>query len=516
MFDTVGYLSQSRWPGSQFKPIAAVPADTEPAAFGRLSIYKMRVLLSSLVLPALLFLAPGIAPAQDRISVGWASVDITPDRPVALAGQMHTRISKSVHDPLTATALALETPSDQAVMISVDFAGRSGILEPVRERVKARLRDFDPDKLLLHGTHTHTAPETQEGIYVLPAEGVMPIAEYREFLIARLADAAVRAWENRKPGGVSWGLGFAEVARNRRAVYADGKTIMYGKTDRVDFSHVEGYEDHAVDLLYFWNEGKLTGVAINLSCPSQEVEGQYYVSADFWGDVRTELRKRHGPGLFVYPMTGAAGDQSPHLLFRQRAEETMLRRRGLTRTQEIARRIANAVDDVIEPARRDIRTSLPFHHRVERMRLPLRRITEADYETNQREYERQLKLPETDRTRQFHLYLRKRVLDNWERQKHDPYYPIETHIIRLGDIAIATNPFELYLDYGVRIEARSKAEQTLVVQLACGAGGYLPTARAIVGGSYGAGVENGPVGPEGGQALVERTVELINGLWDQR
>ena len=89
-------------------------------------------------------------------------------------------------------------------------------------------------------------------------------------------------------------------------------------------------------------------------------------------------------------------------------------------------------------------------------------------------------------------------------------------MIRLGDVAIATNPFELYLDYGVRIEARSKAEQTFIVQLACGSGGYLPSARAIAGGSYGAGPENGPVGPEGGQVLVERTVELIGALFDQR
>lgn len=463
-----------------------------------------------------LTLAGGLLAAQEQIQVGWASVDITPDRPVALAGQMHTRISKSVHDPLMATALALQTPTGQAVMISVDFAGRSGILEPVRERVKARLRGFDTSTLLLHGTHTHTAPETQEGTYVLPAQGVMPIAEYREFLIARLAEAAVRAWENRKPGGVSWGLGFAEVARNRRASYTGGRTVMYGKTDREDFSHIEGYEDHAVDLLYFWDGNKLTGVAINVSCPSQEVEGEYYVSADFWGDVRTELRKRHGPDLFIYPMTGASGDQSPHLLFRQRAEAAMLQRRGLTRTQEIARRIANAVDDVLEPARRDIRTSVPFQHRVETLRLPLRKVTEAEYEASRKEYERLLQLPETDRTRGFHLRARKRVMDSWERQKSDPFFPIETHVIRLGDVAIATNPFELYLDYGVRIEARSKAEQTFIVQLACGSGGYLPTARAVAGGSYGAGLENGPVGPEGGQVLVERTVELIGALFDQR
>jgi len=32
------------------------------------------------------------------------------------------------------------------------------------------------------------------------------------------------------------------------------------------------------------------------------------------------------------------------------------------------------------------------------------------------------------------------------------------HIIRLGNIAIATSPFELFLDYGNQIKARSLAE----------------------------------------------------------
>jgi len=44
--------------------------------------------------------------------------------------------------------------------------------------------------------------------------------------------------------------------------------------------------------------------------------------------------------------------------------------------------------------------------------------------------------------------------------------PVEIHAIRLGDMAIATNRFELYLDFGIRIKARSKAVQTFVVQLA--------------------------------------------------
>jgi hypothetical protein len=52
-----------------------------------------------------------------------------------------------------------------------------------------------------------------------------------------------------------------------------------------------------------------------------------------------------------------------------------------------------------------------------------------------------------------------------------------------------------------------------VIQLTCGSSGYLPTERAVKGGSYSAIVASNLVGPEGGQVLVERSVELINSLW---
>jgi len=87
----------------------------------------------------------------------------------------------------------------------------------------------------------------------------------------------------------------------------------------------------------------------------------------------------------------------------------------------------------------------------------------------------------------------------------------EIHVLRIGDVVICTNEFELYTDYGIRIQARSNALQTFVIQLT-GPGSYLPTEKAVKGGSYSAVVQSNLVGPEGGQILVDRTVELINSL----
>jgi hypothetical protein len=105
------------------------------------------------------------------------------------------------------------------------------------------------------------------------------------------------------------------------------------------------------------------------------------------------------------------------------------------------------------------------------------------------------------------------VVQRFQTQRREPDYAAELHILRLGDTALATSPFELYLDYGMRIRARSPAALTLHAQLSCDEGGYLPTARAVAAGGYGALVANGIVGPEGGQLLVEHTLESLARLF---
>ena len=434
------------------------------------------------------FLSAEAAAQEGDLYVGWAGADITPPKPVALVGQLTKRISQSVHDPLTATALALETRGpdgrkEQAIMISCDLVGIWKTTQVrVQEAVKKQLPDFDSRKLFLNATHTHTAPGQADSTFgalydVSKDPGVMKASEYADFLIPRLADAAARAWQGRKRGGMSWALGQAVVGHNRRATYFDGKSIMYGKTGQDNFDSLEGYEDHGVEMLFFWDEkGGLTGTVINLVCPSQETEGAMYVSADFWHEVRLELKKRYSDKLFVLPQCGPAGDQSPHLLVRKQAEEVMLKRKGISSRQEIALRIARAVDEVMPYAKQDIKDRLVFKHVVPSLSLPLKKPpAKLFYET-------------------------------------DSVGPMEFHVLRLGDVAMATNPFELFLDYGVRIKARSKAVLTTVVDLSGALTGYLPTDKAVRGGGYSA--DEYVVGPEGGQILVNETVKEINRLFE--
>jgi hypothetical protein len=469
------------------------------------------------LLAAALWAGDATAGRAAELLIGGATVSITPDRPVALSGQMRTRIAREVESPVTATALALESRDgekslDQAIFVSCDLVSiREGVLDKVRQRLKDRLPGFDTQKIILNATHTHTAPVMLEGRYELPADGIIRPAEYMELLADRVTDIAAKAWESRQVGAVGWGLGHAVVAQNRRAVYADGRAVMYGRTNPPDFRGIEGYEDHGIEVLCFWDrDQKLIATAVNVACPAQEVEGRSAVNADFWHQVRQQLRKKHGEDLLVLGWIGAAGDQSPHLMFRKEAEERMRKLRGLDRLDELARRIVAAWEEAYEGARQDIRTDVPLVHTVQTIELPRRAVTDKEVASARQQVETLSKDPANKRRMQWH----QAVVDRYERQQSGPLppYEMELHALRLGDVAIATNSFELFTEYGIQMKSRSRALQTFVIQLA-GPGTYLPTAAAVRGGGYSAVVESSAVGPEGGQVLVDRTVEAINALW---
>ena len=474
---------------------------------------SQRLLLAGLAWSLLLHSANTVA---SELLVGAASADITPSRPVALDGQFELRVSRKVDTPITANVVVLESREgerclDAAVMVSCDLVAISDVLlDKVRHATQRRLPDLDLKKLFLNATHTHTAPVTRPGVYDIPKTGVMPVEDYCGFAAERIGEVIEKAWKGRKPGSFTWGLGHAAVAENRRALYADGRAVMYGKTNQPDFRGLEGYEDHDVGTLFFWNaSGKLLAIAVNVSCPSQEVEGLSNLNADFWHPVRELLRKRYGQDVCVLGWAGAAGDQSPHLMYRKNAEERMRALRHLTRLEELARRIVAAVDETFEAVKNDRHAGAALIHKVATLQLPARLVTAAEYTEAKAAIA-------AEKPTQMRLDWFEQVVARYERQKTDqqPAMATEIHVLRIGDVAICTNPFELFSDYGVQMKARSRAAQTFVIQLVGGGPFcYLPTERAVRGGGYSAIVQSNFVSPQGGQALVEETVKRINGLW---
>lgn len=194
--------------------------------------------------------------------------------------------------------------------------------------------------------------------------------------------------------------------------------------------------------------------------------------------------------------------------------------RNLGLRQDIARRVAFAVEEAEPAVRQDIRAEATLKHIHRQLALPPWKITEEEYAALQEQIadvKRQLaELGEADRLSGPYTALRSR----WQwlqraaaRYENPPAsVPVEMNIVRLGDVAFVTAPFEYYLDYGDRIKGRSAAVQTFVIQLS-GAGSYLPTERAASGRSYGAIPPSCEVSPEGGQMIVEKAVTTIQEMF---
>jgi hypothetical protein len=482
------------------------------------------------------------------IKIGWAQTSLTSDRPLLMIGQMYHRVSEYVRDPITATALVLDNGETQAVFVSLDM---TEVPVHVNALLRQKLRDLDGlsfGQISIGVTHTHNSSdfctdfmrldnERVFGADVLPEiempENALVGQEAQEFLAGRLADVISRAWNARTPGGVSTAHDYAAVGFSRRAVFRrDGQdeTVMYGDCSQKDFIRFEPGGDNAADMLYTWDmQGRLTGVAVNVACPSQVFELHRFISADYWGFVRNDVREKLG-NIFVLPLCGAAGDLSPLDLVRtsksnqeafriwgEQAKE-VFRNFDMTRECEgISARITDAVVRGYRYARNYIEYTPAFAHEVLSLELPLRLVTRDEYE-NAAKQVAQIK-------RTFSPAHRMRMEDvvrafepqgdvlRWQMQQQTGVFQCVCHIVRIAGAAIATNPFELFSEYAQRMKARVLPEQLFVVQLSNGLGGYLPSEAAIAGGSYSSKSASTFCGPEGGDQLVEQTIAAVDRLF---
>lgn len=508
---------------------------------------------------------------MSELKIGWATRDISTDKPVNIPGQFHMRISKGVRDPLLVNALLIDDGKDLVVFLSADLVViRSGLVDDVRAKTAQLLKGFPVEKIIMNATHSHTgashyadgtmwaatatgsstpAPATipHEGIEIASSE------EYRDFLATQAAEAIRDAYNTRAPGGIAYGYGYAVVAHSRRTVYfddtslrpgqgdngfrVDGHGVMYGNTNDDNFSHFEAGADHFINLLYtFDGQGKLTGAIINVPCPSQNSEHEWQLSADYWHDVRVAIQHRFGP-IHIVSQCAAAGDLAPRLLHYHKAQARRFKLKygggdkSTLERKDIAERIAVAFAEVLDWAQKDIRTDLPITHVVKTIGLQRRLISEEELAFAQREYDKLKDEPfktSGDTPQNLLVHNSKleaqrnrfqRIISRYATQQESPLLPMELHVLRIGDVAFATNRFELYMDYMHRIQARSPFAQTFVVQLTgvpgADGGTYLATERGAANKGYSACLFCNLVSPQGGQQLVDETVAVLKDIYTE-
>ena len=490
-----------------------------------------------------------------KIKMGWAEVDITPNQKISLYGQFYERISDVVESRLYVTAFALESDNEQMIICSCDL---TNIAQNLNTMVKERLKDKLPistDKVILSAIHTHTSydykqvrtlpmamnylktvlPKDMEYLSNTSGEKPMDKEVALNFLADKIAEAVLLAWENRTEGFFQCGFGRAAVGMCRRAVYNDGSAKMWGETNLANFSHLESGNDSGIELIYTFDKNKnINGVIANIACPAQVVEQRYFISSDYWGKVKENLEKHFGKRIFVLGLCSAAGDQAPRDLIRWVEPETPVedpnikhfypvKRRtdpsmfDISGLKVVGKRISNEIISVFEELDLSkMKDEALLIHKSMNMTFPLRTVTIAEYEDAKAKIDDFIEKNRGKRAtyeENASLYVYSGIVDRYAIQQQLSSFEEEIHIIRFDDVAIATNPFELFLDYGNQIRARSKAKQTFLIQLAGGTGGYLPTVTAEKGGHYSAYVSSGTTGHEGGDLLVRKTLDTINKMF---
>ncbi|MBQ4160718.1 MAG: hypothetical protein IJD83_07285 [Clostridia bacterium] len=497
--------------------------------------------------------------------IGWAEESLVPEKKASLAGQFFERISEYVESEITVTAMAVEANGDEMIMASVDLVGFGiSAMELAREKLAAILPGFDVRKLMVAATHTHTSLQLGDKLRekgksggsisatakileeFLPGEkmytkkvtaddSVITPQEALELATDKVALAAKRAWESRAEALFTNEFGRAAVGMCRRVSYDDGSAQMWGDTNTANFVALEGGNDSGIELIYTFDKNKkLTGVVANIACPAQILEQRSFISADYWGRAKAILREKLGKDIYLLGLCGAAGDQCPRDLVRWVDPETpiddpnvkrpnLLKRKAdpsmydISGCNKAGKRIANEIISVYEEIE-ELQDDAVFVHKVIDLDLPLRKATMAEYENAVREIEYYVEKNKDKEVFNFEdnarMYVHAGLIKRFREQQTQEVTPIEYHVIRFGNVAFATNPFELFLDYGNRIKARSYAEQTFIVQLCCGTNrGYLPTEKAEKAGHYSAYISSGTVGHEGGDLLTRETITEINKLF---
>ncbi len=248
-------------------------------------------------LPDAVGVASASAAPVGSLEAGAAVVDVTPPLGTGLAGFGLTRDAESVHDPITARALALRRGSLTAVIVVVDVVG---LHHTALERLRARLAGrVPPEAVLLSATHTHSGPDTL-GMWGLPPiisgidDDVLAtveegIARAATTALERLAPVTLRVARAQAPE--------EGISRNKRQPDLVDRTITTLAFDRTD-------------------DGRPQATLVHFACHPEGLGSRNEaLSADFPWALRDEVEDaRRAPCVYV---NGALGgmvttDQREH------------------------------------------------------------------------------------------------------------------------------------------------------------------------------------------------------------
>lgn len=409
---------------------------------------------------------PKALPQSGQLRVGALAMDITPTHyPVIVNGMFEERTADRDVDPLFARAFVLDDGTTRIAIVVVDSCMLPRELLDAAKTEASKRTGIPVDHMLISATHTHSAPSSMGCL------GSRPDPDYPAFLIPRIARAIQKANDKLQPAQIGFIKFHApnytycrRYIRRSDRVFKDPfgdltvRANMHPGFLSPDAIGPSGPVDDEVSLLAMQTaDGKPLGVLANFS---MHYIGSPMLSSDYFGRFAEHLGKRldgsDGSTSCIVSMSqGTSGD-----LASMNYSATTNQREYDSFAAELAKLAEEAYRHVkYEPhvslAMREAKLTL-------RRRVPsAERLAWAKKIAAKVGDRRPKGWPEVYALEQFELAA-------------EPQRELKLQAVRIGDIAIAAIPNEVFAITGLKLKLQSPLPNTFNIELANGADGYIP------------------------------------------
>lgn len=407
---------------------------------------------------------------------GAATSNITPKIGTSINGNMQDVSIQNIHDETHARALVLDDGHSQLAFVVLDLCMVSReVLDKAKQRAHA-FTGIPISHMMMSATHTHSAG-TACGVFQSD-----PDPAYLEFLVDRTADAVIRSYHNRVPAKIAWGVGEEpDEVFNRRWYMKAGTPLPnpFGGQDQVKMNpgvgnpnllKPAGPVDPEVPVISLQTlEGDPIALLANYSLHYVGGTGPGEISADYYGMFADRIGELLGADRsplrppFVGMMTNGTSGDINNIPWTAKKRETFP---PYVKMKSVADNLAAASYEAVKNA--SYRGWVSLAAEQEEISLGVRKPSDAEI---RRAEEIVAKAEGPTMKSLEEIYARETLLIK--------DYPSEVSILlqvfRIGEVAIAAIPAEVFVEIGLELKKKSPFKPTFTIELANGYNGYLPT-----------------------------------------
>ena len=446
----------------------------------------------------------------NTISLGIAQADISPPVGTPSAGFAARGPLTALHDPLYATALVLSDGRWSAALVACDLLYLSAATVDEIRTLVAERTEIAADHVTIACTHTHYGPATTPDAAprrrgASGNETADPRANaYRTNLVYSLAGAVEEAASKMQPAYMGIGWGASDIGVNRREKLPDGRVILG--------QNPTGPIDRAVGVLRFdtppvsaSEPGEPIVTLINFAThPVSQDSQTSHISADYPGKACEIVEGLTGaPCAFLL---GASGNINASIM---KPDYEPARTLGTRLGCEVVR-----VWETIQPKPVTGLCVQSTHVQLPRTRYGSRENAAALVQSLQDEIERyRAEGGSTGRLQwaQRRLDRAQSALESWVGGVPLEPVQVELQAWRIGDLALAATPGEIFTEIGLQVKGGSPFDNTFFVSCANDSIGYIPVPEAYADGGYEV-THASQVEPEAAGILTDECLRLLKRL----